>query len=614
MKYTFHDYVRKHKLNQIRYKQEQREAIEHLLTFVQKHQGDKQMMRYAIYFVTHSATPVPLVDIARITEYSVSQIKKIRNESAQEFQKATTPSNHGGRKPVIVGSVLRSLVHKIVVEKKTNIAQLTRELDAQYHGVNESSLRRALKRNGLLEHVQDARKEECKDIRMTRFAGVWLLIPFLIILFPKILAVFGNNKGHLRCMLTLFACSLVGIARVFHLPDIQDDGLAVFTGGDRILSRYKVGHFLKKVFKPKVEKFVKMTEPVKEFVGKKLKISIDDHVIARWTRLFRISKAYISTRGRGMKAERLYEFFELTSGKVLRVIAKKGKERMSKVALAITKEFKKRFKSKETRFFFDGAVSAENKTLCGLFKLGDVVVVRAQRRSNIMRVVENIPKSEFTSYKENTDNFQRERIIEVAEITWQIKGMDKPIRMIVAHEERGGSKKGKKEWHLLWTNDWKTDGYEIIKEYRQRQSHEQCYRVQGYDMNLDALPNGYRWWSPSPNRTRFNPKRLQLVGWIKALTFNVIVDWKKQLPKPYNRMMPFTLMRKFLFRTGTVEVTDEEIIVSIYSFRELKQLSEYIAWLNAQQFKIPWVGNRILRIIESATPFRRKSPRYAIWC
>jgi hypothetical protein len=72
---------------------------------------------------------------------------------------------------------------------------------------------------------------------LTRFAGVWLLVPVLLVIFPIIRRLFGKERLGNRCVLTLFACAFVGIARVFHLPDIQDPGLALFSGGRTVENR-----------------------------------------------------------------------------------------------------------------------------------------------------------------------------------------------------------------------------------------------------------------------------------------------------------------------------------------------------------------------------------------
>lgn len=185
----------------------------------------------------------------------------------------------------------------------------------------------------------------------------------------------------------------------------------------------------------------------------------------------------------------------------------------------------------------------------------------------------------------------------MAQTRTPLPGLPGGARTLVAVEDRppkGGKRKDR--WHILFTNDEKTDAYTLILEFRQRQHHEMSFRVGVHDFNLDALPNGYRWWSPERDRPGFEPKRLELVGWINALAFNGIQDWKSHLPAPYSKMMPFALMRKFLFRPGLVRVTPSVVTVTIGTFTEVGILEPWIRELNAQKLKIPRLGNRVLRI------------------
>jgi len=57
--------------------------------------------------------------------------------------------------------------------------------------------------------------------------------------------------------------------------------------------------------------FYDLTRQLKDFVGKNLKISIDEHVVARWTRKVKIPGTKHPTRGKAMKADKLFYIFEL---------------------------------------------------------------------------------------------------------------------------------------------------------------------------------------------------------------------------------------------------------------------------------------------------------------
>src|SRR5205085_641049 len=71
---------------------------------------------------------------------------------------------------------------------------------------------------------------------------------------------------------------------------------------------------------------------------------------------------------------------------------------------------------------------------------------------------------------------------------------------------------------------------EVLATYRQRQHHEQGYRVTVHDEGLNASPHGYDTESPNRRRPRFHRGPLQMIGWLLALVYNAIGDLTRQLP------------------------------------------------------------------------------------
>ena len=65
---------------------------------------------------------------------------------------------------------------------------------------------------------------------------------------------------------------------------------------------------------------------------------------------------------------------------------------------------------------------------------------------------------------------------------------------------------------------------DVLTLFRQRQHHEQAYRVGVHDEFLDAVPCGYDKDSPDPQRPRFHRGPLQMMGWLVALVYNAVAD------------------------------------------------------------------------------------------
>ena len=184
-------------------------------------------------------------------------------------------------------------------------------------------------------------------------------------------------------------------------------------------------------------------------------------------------------------------------------------------------------------------------------------------------------------------------VLEVANTTTDIGSADVPVRTVVAREYHGRNKK--ECYHVLFTNVKHTPAVNLICEFRRRQNHEQAYRVGVNDLNLDAITHGYVKDS-DPDAPDFDPARLDLVGWLKALAFNAFQDFRTALPEPFSAMHAGSLIRHFILRPGRLYATADEFIVAIEPFRNRSALEAYVETLNAQEIRIPCLGGRRLRV------------------
>ena len=134
---------------------------------------------------------------------------------------------------------------------------------------------------------------------------------------------------------------------------------------------------------------------------------------------------------------------------------------------------------------------------------------------------------------------------------------------------------------------------------RQRQHHEQGYRVGVHDLGLNATPCGYDKDSPDRRRPRFHRGPRQMIGWLVALVYNVVSDLAEQLPERWQGAQVETLRRTFFNRPGQLYCTPEALIVSLEPFRGQEALLPWIDRVNAQECRLPWLGNRRLVISPS---------------
>jgi hypothetical protein len=117
-----------------------------------------------------------------------------------------------------------------------------------------------------------------------------------------------------------------------------------------------------------------------------------------------------------------------------------------------------------------------------------------------VRLWKQLPSGLFTCYEQPGAYVGAPpKEIRLAETRTTLRGesAEQAVRTIVCREVVPGPKKD--GWHPLYTSS-AAEPVEVLDAFRQRQHHEQGYRVGVYDRSLDAVPCGYDKDSPDPQR------------------------------------------------------------------------------------------------------------------
>lgn len=108
-------------------------------------------------------------------------------------------------------------------------------------------------------------------------------------------------------------------------------------------------------------------------------------------------------------------------------------------------------------------------------------------------------------------------------------------------------------------------------------------------------------------KVQFRDKPATLVGWINALAFNILGEFKECLDEKYHRMTGGTIVRKFLDRPATIKTTADEIVVKFDYFKECNALKPYCDKINQSNLKISWFKDKVLRFeFESEGEFKKR--------
>ena len=174
------------------------------------------------------------------------------------------------------------------------------------------------------------------------------------------------------------------------------------------------------------------------------------------------------------------------------------------------------------------------------------------------------------------------------------------MRTIVCREVVPGPKKDR--WHPLFTTR-DAEPLSVLQAFRHGSTTSRATGWGSMTQFLDAVPCGYDKESPDRRRPRFHRGPLQMIGWLVALVYNAVADLAERLPERWQGAHVETLRRTFFNRPGQLYCTPEALIVSLDPFRGQEALLPLIDGVNAQECRVPWLGNR--RLVISPTPAGR---------
>jgi hypothetical protein len=404
-----------------------------------------------------------------------------------------------------------------------------------------------------------------------------------------------------RGFLTSVFAPVIGLERIFHLDEMEDQGFALLTGGLRCPSRYRVGAFRRHLAWYEVDAFCRHSSPWHYLTGQQALVSYDEHSIPRWTHKFRIKKGYVTTRNKHMRCEKLYYTYDVLKDRYLAVRATPGKVSLMDMAVPLVRQTLRRGQPEHLHTLFDAGAGKADAGVRALWDLVDEydprldVTIRAVRYPHRMKKWKALPAEQYKVYHEaGRYTGAPDKEIRLAETTTVLKGesQEQAVRTIICREIVPGPKKDR--WHPLYTTaQQEIEPVEVLSQFRDRQHHEQAYRVGVHDEFLDAVPPGYDKDS-NPNRPGFQRGGMQLVGWLVALVYNALAEMAVLLAGDYTGSQVRTLRRMFLNRPGTLYQTPEALIVCFDPFAGQEALIPVIDQFNAQEHRLPWLANRLV--------------------
>jgi hypothetical protein len=435
----------------------------------------------------------------------------------------------------------------------------------------------------------------------TQYAGAFLLWPQVLSWLDTARDCLSDDYGSLqRGFLTSVFALVVGLERVFHLDQMQDQGFALLTGdARRCPSRYEVGAWRRHVLWNEVDRFCHRTSPWDLLHQQDLLMSFDEHAVPRWTKKFVIPKGYVTTRNKFMRCEKLYLGYEVNLRRFATIKATPGNVELRDVAGLLTCRVLRHGQPASLHALFDAGAGKSDADVRALMDLAEAtenleVTLRACRYPSRVERWKSLPADMFTIYEEpGVCEGAPPKEIRVAQTHTVLKDEtpEQAVRTIVCRQVIRGPKKDR--WHPLYTSSDAEAG-EVLDTFRLRQHHEQGFRVQVHDEFLNAVPCGYDKESPDRHHPRFHRGPPQLVGWLACLVYNACAAFLEGLSPALAGKFVGTIRRTFFNHQGDLYCTPKALIVYLEEFPEQDLLVDYIDRFNAAQHRVPWLENRHL--------------------
>jgi hypothetical protein len=413
--------------------------------------------------------------------------------------------------------------------------------------------------------------------------------------FPRL----GRERAR-RLVLSLFMKAVLGVPRIFHFDALADPGLAILTGGARVLGRRVLGGLVRAVSLRSVQRLMAQTAPRLRRAAFHL-LSLDEHTLARFTRKFRIPKGFHAIRNKLRKVESVVFACATRTVQLLALVVTPGGVPLTAVAKRLLPSLRRRARGAPLRVLLDSGAS---KNVAALWSVVNhprqVTLVRVRRLPAYRRAWAALPSRAWRRYEEpGPSTHAPPKAVHVAETRTTIV-IDKThwpyrttaVRTIVVREAQ---RHGTERWHALWVfGDETTDAWALVQQFRTRQRHEQLHRVLEHDLYVDAAPSGYVKRSPNPERPGFRQNALTLYTWLAALAAQALATLSEHLPGASRARHPRTVRRWLLLVPAELYRGEGTLVVLLQPGRLCALWQRLVERANRHPVRIPWMDDRKL--------------------
>jgi hypothetical protein len=481
------------------------------------------------------------------------------------------------------------------------------------------------------EDTPETADDEGFTLGITRFAGLWLVVPWILLsnLLPlchwlECTSVVGSPQ---QFVLTLLALAMCGLMRIWALRDIDDVGFALFTGRWTPLRPCQMYTWMGRIRQGMVDLFYQATkiEEWRLVRHHPAILSNDEHVVGHQGGP-EMPKGRVPKNGRNMRAHHLFMTFHLSARRFVGLCVTNTKRKLCHVAAPILGEMEHarqqvRDSAADTSPIFEilDCGSYSQDAYRDLLKMH--FEERVECLARIRRTAKNVRQwdrgltwgeYDLEPYVRGSEwdlpAEQQDRLC-LAHTTTTITGVETPLpTLLIIDRDKIDDPDPKAKYVAVFASLVDLPDWIQADIYTWRQDHELAYRDSIHALGLDAKPKGYEKENPDlpldhpVQSCRLTTHRIHFSSWVKALGYNRVRDLLDHLPEPAPSWTVLTAIRKLICRTAVLRVKGDCFWVIFDPFPDDHVLTPYCAWVNASDFIIPWLNDLKLRITVADKP------------
>jgi hypothetical protein len=469
---------------------------------------------------------------------------------------------------------------------------------------------------------------------LTRYAGLWLLVPWILSsnLLPYChwLGGTGVVGTPVQLVLTLLAVAACGLERIWALNEVNDRGLALFTGRWTPLRASQVYTWLKQLKADAVERFYQGTtvEEWRLVNHYPAIISNDEHVVGHQGGP-KIPKGKVSKNGRKRRAHHLFMPYHLLARRFVGLCVTLTKRKLCHLAgpqsqeMVQTRQLAGGDDSPIFEILDRGSYSQQAHTaLLHMHGEGQLDYLAQLKRTakNVAQWERGLQWGEYRlepyvrSSEWHWSPQQRHRLC-LGRTSTLISGVSQPVpTLLILDLDKINDPDPKVKYAAAFATTLDDPLWIQADLYPWRQDHELAFRDGIHALGLDAKPKGYLKDQPDlpldhPDQTTsLITHRIQLLAWVRALTYNRIRDLLDHLPDPASAWTVLSAARKLIRRSGLLQLQGDCLWVIFDPFPGDEILTPYCAWVNGADFAIPWLNHLNLRLTVADQPIGTSLP------